>query len=95
MAIPDFQSIMLPLLNFSADGEEHTMQEAYKSLADTFSLTNEDIQEMLPSGQQTRWKNRVAWSKAYFTKMGILDATKRGAFKITERGKKVLEDNPK
>lgn len=94
MAVPDFQSLMLPLLTLSADGKEYTMQEAREGLAVVMKLSDEDLQERLPSGRQTTFSNRVAWAKVYLTQAGVLESPKRGRFHITERGRKVLAQAP-
>ena len=65
MAVPDFQSMMLPFLRFTADGEEHRMADLREKLAKEFRLTSEDVKELLPSGKQSRFGNRVAWAKVY------------------------------
>jgi len=94
MAIPDYQTIMLPLLKFVADQKEHSVHEAVKYLATVFNLSDDDRKEMLPSGQQEVFLNRVGWARTYMKKAGLLDSPKRGIFVITERGKKVLASNP-
>lgn len=94
MAIPDFQTLMLPLLEFASDGEEHMPRDAVKSLIDTFQLTPEEQAQLLPSGRVTVMQNRVAWANAYMKKAGLLEAVKRGVFRITARGKEVLTQNP-
>jgi restriction system protein len=94
MAIPDYQTIMLPLLKFASDQKEHSVHEAIKILADQFNLSEEDKKEMLPSGQQEVFVNRVGWARTYMKKAGLLESPKRGTFIITERGKKVLTSNP-
>lgn len=94
MAIPDYQTIMLPLLKFASDEKEHSIHEAIKLLADQFHLTLEDRKELLPSGQQEVFVNRVGWARTYLKKSGLLEAPKRGVLKITERGKKILKSNP-
>lgn len=94
MAVPDFQSLMLPLLKFSADGEEHTMQEAREGLAAILELSQEDLEEKLPSGRQSTFANRVAWAKVYLTQAGVLESPKRGKFYISDRGRKTLSENP-
>lgn len=94
MAIPDYQSLMLPLLKFSADEEGHSIHEAVKFLADQYKLTDEERKLMLPSGQQTVFFNRVGWARTYMKKVGLLDAARRGVFKITQRGKQILKTNP-
>lgn len=94
MAVPDFQSFFLPLLKFAADGKDHTPAETYDAMAMHFKLSNEDLKEMLPSGKQTTFKNRVAWAKVYLSKAMLLESPKRGIFRITERGKGLLAENP-
>lgn len=85
---------MLPLLKFSADDEEHTMQEAREGLAKIMGLSEEDLQERLPSGRQSTFANRVAWAKVYLTQAGVLESPKRGKFHISDRGRKILSENP-
>ncbi len=94
MAIPDFQSFMLPLLKFASDGKEHSQSEASEALSHHFSITESERREMLPSGRQTRFNNRVAWANVYLRKSGFLESTRRGRFKITERGQEILRSNP-
>jgi restriction system protein len=94
MTIPDFQTIMLPLLNYASDGKEHSFREAIESLANEFSLSEEERKELLPSGQQAIFDNRVGWTRTHLKKAGLLESPKRGFFKITERGMKVLSQVP-
>jgi len=94
MVIPDYQSIMLPLLRFSTDGNEHSMREAIEGLSEQFGLTDAEKNELLPSGQQPRFDNRVAWARSYMNKAALLESTRRGHFRITERGREVLSKNP-
>lgn len=94
MAIPDYQTCMLPLLRHLADGVEHTLREAEESLAQHFNLTPGERAELLPSGQQGIFKNRVGWARTYLKKAGLLESPKRGVFKITERGLTTLASNP-
>ena len=90
MAIPDYQSLMLPLLRYAADGEAHFLRDAYSDLADEFGLTEEERKELLPSGRQQVINNRIGWAKTYMVKAGLFEMVKRGCFKITDRGKSVL-----
>ena len=90
MAIPDFQSLMLPLLVFAGDDEEHSLQEAIEALATQFQLTSNDRRELLPSGRQATFDNRVGWTRTYLKKAGLLTSTKRSHFQITPRGQDVL-----
>jgi len=94
MAIPDFQSIFLPLLKACADGKEHTKQELIPLLAKQFGLTDSELEIKLPSGKQGIFVNRVAWAKSYLKQAGLLENPRRGASKITARGMQVLSENP-
>jgi restriction system protein len=94
MGIPDYQTIMLPLLKFAGDRQEHSLREGIDQLANEFALTEEEKKELLPSGLQEIFRNRVAWARTYMGKAGLLESTRRGYFKITERGVKVLKQKP-
>jgi len=94
MAIPDYQSIMLPLLKLSSDGKIHRFRESIEELAKYFNLTTEERKELLPSGKQSTFDNRVGWARTYMTKAGLLTSPKRGLFQITERGKDILAKSP-
>jgi restriction system protein len=94
MAIPDYQSIMLPLLRFAADGAEHSLRETIEALADQLELTQEERRVLLPSGRQATFDNRVGWARTYITKAGLLESTRRGHYRITERGLEVLKRDP-
>jgi restriction system protein len=94
MPVPDFQSIMLPLLRAASDGSEHKIGSVTEQLAHVFQLTSEDQQQLLPSGRQTTFSNRVAWAKSYLVQAGLFEATRRAHFRITDRGRHVLEENP-
>src|SRR5215467_9356356 len=94
VSIPDFQTIMKPLLQLASDGKQHSNGEAREALARTFKLTDEERNALLPSGRQGIFLNRVAWAKAYLQQAGLLEAPQRGHFKITERGRQALKDAP-
>ena len=94
MAIPDYQSLMLPLLAFAADGKEHSVGEAREHLASSLGLTDDERQELLPSGRQPVFDNRAAWAKTYLQQAGLLSAPRRAYFQITDRGRQVLSENP-
>jgi len=94
MAVPDFQSVMLPLLKVLGDGEEHSLHEVISTLADQFDLTDEERRELLPSGRQAKLDNRVGWARTYLKKAGLLESTGRGKFRINDRGLDVLRENP-
>lgn len=72
MSIPDYQSIMLPLLEFAGDGREHTVREAIEFLATWFGLNDQERKMLLPSGQQAIFDNRVGWARTYLKKAGLL-----------------------
>jgi restriction system protein len=83
MAIPDYQTCMLPFLKFLEDGKEHTLREAEDVLATVFNLTPTERAELLPSGQQFIFKNRIGWARTYLKKAVLIESPKRGIFKIT------------
>jgi restriction system protein len=94
MSVPDFQSLMLPILRITSDGQEHTSSEASDLLAQQFSLTETDLRELLPSGKQPKFTNRIGWATTYLRKTKLLEGTGRGRFRITDRGLTVLRENP-
>jgi restriction system protein len=94
MEIPDYQTIMLPLLKYFDDKKEHHIREATEHIADLYNLSKEEREELLPSGKQTIIYNRVGWAITYMKKAGLLQSTKRGYAKITDRGLKILKQNP-
>jgi len=85
---------MLPLLKFCADGQEHTNREAIDALAQDFGLTDDEQKHLLPSGQQCVFDNRVAWARAHMKMADLVENTRRGVFRITERGKQILKQAP-
>ncbi|HEU0220195.1 MAG TPA: restriction endonuclease [Gallionella sp.] len=95
MAIPDFQSLMLPLLKVVADGREHRLRDVVELLAEEFHLTDEERQQLLPSGRYPTFDNRIAWAKTYLKKAGLIDQPRRAFFQITERGREVLKTSPR
>lgn len=94
MAIPDYQTCMLPFLQFLGDSKEHSLREAEESLSKTFNLSDAERTELLPSGQQGIFKNRIGWARTYLKKACLVEAPKRGVFKITDRGLEILSTNP-
>src|SRR6516162_1766157 len=90
MAIPDFQSVMLPLLKILGDGQERAMREVTNLLADLFRLTDDEREEMLPSGQQKLFSNRVTWAKLHLKAAGLIENPVRGRVRISDVGRKVL-----
>ena len=94
MAIPDYQSTMLPLLELAGDNEIHQVHDAVALLAQRLNLTDKERQERIPSGRVSRFHNNVTWARTYMKKAGLLEDPKRGQFRITERGRRVLADEP-
>ncbi len=86
---------MLPLLKHTADKQEHSFPNLVESLAEDFKLTDSDRRELLPSGGQFIFNNRVGWARTYMKKAGLLSAPRRGVVQITGRGLNLLSDNPK
>ncbi len=94
MSIPDFQTIMLPLLELAGDSKEHKLSDAIEHLANHFNLTDAERRELLPSGKQARFDNRVGWSRLHLKGAKLLAQTSRGKFQITQRGLDVLAQKP-
>lgn len=94
MAVPDFQALMLPLLRIAADRKEHSLAEARDALSAEFQLSDAERQELLPSGRQTTFSNRVAWAKSYMQQAGLLESPRRGHFRILPRGVDILKTPP-
>ena len=91
--IPDYQTCMLPLLKYAADNKEHKFSDAVDVLSNQFKLTKEEREELLPSKTQEVISNRIGWARTYMKKAGLLEDTRRGYFKITERGLGVINEN--
>lgn len=90
MPIPEFQSFFHPFLNLAKDGQEHSLQEVRDFLTNFFNLTEDEKAEKVPSGTQTKFDNRIYWTKSYFVKAKLIESSKRAHFKITDRGQKFL-----
>src|SRR5688572_32005595 len=93
MAVPDFQTLMLPLLELAGDGQQHTSAEAVESLAQRFQLSTDDRGQLLQNGQP-RFNNRVGWATTYLKKAGLLQSVGRGRFQLTNRGRDLLAAPP-
>jgi restriction system protein len=93
MAIPDFQTIMLPLLRNYHDGKEHFIRDTVDALAKEFKLTEEEKKALLPSGVQEVFRNRVAWATSHLKMAGLITTPRRGIYQITARGQEVLGQN--
>ncbi len=94
MKIPDFQTIMLPLLRYYSDNLVHSTSETIESLAKSFNLTEEDLAELLPSGTQSIFKNRVYWAIAHLKMANLLENIQRAHYKITSNGLSLLDNKP-
>ena len=92
--IPRFPEMFKPMLEFLKDGKVHSMVEVKEYIANYFNLSEKEKNEMLPGGSETRLNNRVYWARTYIAKAGLVEIPERGKAKITERGLKVLEENP-
>jgi len=92
--IPDYQTLMLPLLRFISDSNIHNTKDAVKELAEVFNLSEEELNEWLPSKKQKTFHNRVHWAKAHLKMAGAVENVSKGNFKITDRGKEILSQNP-
>lgn len=95
MAVPDYQTLMLPILEYLADGTTRaTVPAVTEHLAARFGLTPEDLDQRLPSGVQPTFYNRTHWAVTYMAKAGLLTRPARGRIAITERGKSVVASRP-
>jgi len=95
MAVPDYQSLMLPLLKFADEqNAEISTGDAVEALGPRLGLTEDDLKEMLPSGLEGRFANRVGWATTFMKKAGLLESTRRGYSRITARGRELLKKKP-
>ncbi len=94
MAVPPFQSFLLPLLQLAGDGHEHQMPAAMEALAVQLGLSDDDRRELVPSGRRTRLRDRAHWAKTYLQAAGLLSTPTRGHFVITEEGRRLLAESP-
>ena len=94
MTIPNFQDFMLPLLEVLKEGKEYKISDLYDRLAEYFKLSEEEKKILLPSGKQALYKNRIGWARTYLLKAELVESTKRGFIRITERGLEALKQNP-
>jgi restriction system protein len=94
VTIPDYQTIMLPLLRLLSDGKEYSLQEARHMLADQFTLSEDERQQLQESGRYTTFSGRVSWASTYLKEAGLIERPRRAYMKITARGRSVLEEDP-
>lgn len=94
MPIPDYQTLMLPLLRLAGDAQEHRFRDAVEQLAVEFGISNEERSTMLPSGTAPLFDNRVGWARTYLKQAALIESRKRGVFRITPTGAELLSKNP-
>lgn len=94
MAVPDFQTFMLPVLREFADGAEHIYKNVRDRVAITLRLSPEDLSDRIPSGKKTRVDDRASWAHVYLKQAGLLTSSRRGVYQITPRGQQVLTSPP-
>ncbi len=94
MAVPDFQSLMLPFLKMVSDGQEHSFSTLVDALAVQLKLTDDDKNEMLPGHRKTKFYDRIGWARTYMKMAGLLESTGRGTICITKRGLDLIKSNP-
>lgn len=94
MSVPDFQSLMLPVLSHLSDGAVHGAREVFNGVAATLGLSPVDLEELLPSGKQTRYENRILWALHYLKRAQVVTAPARGKYAITDRGRELLDEKP-
>ena len=94
MPVPDYQTMMLPILQIFSDGQERRNSVIYQSLAEHFALTDDDKRQLLPGGGQPTYQNRSNWATTYLFNAGLLDRPQRGVYRISENGSKLLATNP-
>ena len=94
MTIPKYDELMKPMLEAISDGNKYTIKSLERILAYKEKITEQELQEMLPSGTQTVFKNRIGWAKTYLKKAGLIDSPARATIEITDAGRQVLKDNP-
>lgn len=90
--IPTYEQIMLPFLEYLSDNKIHSLNDTHEHLCQKFQLTDSEIRELLPSGRQAIFRNRIGWARTYLKKAGLLDSPKRAHFKITQRGLELLNE---
>ena len=94
MPVPDFQSLMLPVLKALSDGRETPISEVRENVAAAGELTQEDLGELLPSGRQSVFVNRIAWAVTHMSHAGLIEKIRRGVYRLTREGKSLLAKSP-
>lgn len=94
MAVPTYDEFFLPLLSLLAERHQVSFGEAKDLLAERMGISDEDRDQLLPSGRQRRYDNRVGWARTYLTKAGLVRSVQRGVYELTESGKQFMSGNP-
>jgi restriction system protein len=94
MAIPDYQSLMLPVLRLLRDRNEHSLTEMRKRLAVELKLSSKEMAERLPSGMQAVFASRIQWAAQYLKSAAAIESVGRGLYRITDRGLSLLKQRP-
>lgn len=92
MTIPTYEQFMYPFLDYLGDEQEHTLKEQYEYLPKFFNLSEDELEELLPSGKQSIVVNRIGWARTYLKNAGLIVSPKRAVFRITDRGRSILND---
>lgn len=92
--IPDFQSIMLPLLKSFKKGEIKSAKELRLNMVNHFNMTEEELKEKTPSGKQFTYSNRIAWAISFLKMAKLIKSPKQGSYQITDEGINVLKSPP-
>jgi restriction system protein len=94
MTIPDYQALMAPVLHVLNDGREHSISEIREAVAGKLGLSEADLRETVPSGQKALFNDRLSWSVTYMKQAGVLERVSRGVYRISQRGRGVLREQP-
>ena len=94
MTVPDFQTVMAPVLRHLQDGKEHQSKEIIAALALEFDLSEDDLAERIPSGYLTTWQSRVHWANTHLYQARAITRARRGVYTITDRGRQLLAQHP-
>ncbi len=94
MGIPDYQTLMLPLLRIAEDGAEHRFRDVVERLAEHYELSEEERNELLPSGTAPLFTNRVGWANTYLKQAGLIASPRRGYLRISDAGAQLIKTNP-
>lgn len=92
MPVPKYQEFYAPILDALKDGKAHHMKEIRETVISLMALTDNDLLELLPSGSQTLFENRIGWARTYLKRAGLIESPKRSFFVLTEEGKNALPD---